>query len=585
MLGNVKATTGFSTFFDRGIEISNPRDIVEHFNDYFVNIGTRLAEAIHSPSTDFTSYLDKTLKTTDSFVLHPTDAWEIIRIVNGFAGKSSCGVDGLPVNLMKECIVHIAEPLSALINVSFCTGVVPDSLKIAKICPIYKGGGEHDFSNYRPISVLPSFSKIYEKAVYNRLSNYFNTKHFFIDNQYGFRPSYSTFMALQDMYDKISQSIEHRESSIGVFLDLSKAFDTVNHDILLCKLSHYGVRGVALEWFSDYLTRRKQCVVFNGVTSDLKNILCGVPQGSILGPLLFIIYVNDITNCSKLLHFILFADDTNIFYSNKCQTGLICTLNFELSLLSDWFRANKLSLNVKKSNYIVFGNNSRESADCAENVVIDGIKIEKVSSTKFVGVYIDENLNWKQHTFHTASKISRSLGMINRVKYILSHDLLLTLYRTMIHPYLLYCNILWGNASMVALKPLILLQKRAVRVITGSDYRAHSNPLFARLSLLNLADINNQQVLLFMYRFKHSLLPSSSCRLLSLSPLQSNYCLRRENDFVLEKYRTVTRKRGISIHGPDLWRSLPDSLKSADSLLIFKRELTRSFFEGYLLVS
>ena len=377
---------------------------------------------------------------------------------------------------MKTSITYIAEPISKIINTSFTSGKYPDELKIAKVCPIFKSGEKSSMSNYRPISVLPSFSKIFEKAVHRRLSEYMDSKKILIKNQFGFRSNHSTYMAIQDMYNKISQSIDNREYSIGIFVDLSKAFDTINHDILFCKLEHYGIRGLALQWFKDYLTNRKQYVSFNNASSSLMDITCGVPPGSILGPLLFILYMNDIVNCSGILYFLLFADDTNIFYSSKNHIDLMKTVNDELHKLSEWFRANKLSLNVNKTNYILFGNRSKACFDSNFCILFDNKLLERVANTKFLGVFIDEDLNWKHHTSQIALKVSRNIGVLNRVKYILSSEILLTLYYSMIHPYFLYCNIVWGGASQIALNSLVCLQKRMLRLISYSMYRAPSRP-------------------------------------------------------------------------------------------------------------
>ena len=178
--------------------------------------------------------------------------------------------------------------------------------------------------------------------------------------QYGFRQNHSAYLAILDMYDSITNAFEKGEFAIGVFIDLSKAFDTINHDILCRKLELYGVRGTPLSWFRDYLSNRSQYVTLNNVSSDLQNITCGVPQGSILGPLLFLIYVNDIVKCSQILQFILFADDTNLFYSSNCIDELLCTVNYELNNLCNWFKANKLSLNIDKTKFILFGRKGKK---------------------------------------------------------------------------------------------------------------------------------------------------------------------------------------------------------------------------------
>jgi len=236
---------------------------------------------------------------------------------------------------MKFSILHTAPYLAKIINLSFTTGFVPNMLKIAKVCHIYKNGYKTDITNYRPISVLPSFSKIYEKLAYNRLSQYAEKLCILNDRQFGFRNNRSTSMAVLEMTDKINEAMENNQFSIGVFVDLSKAFDTVNHNILLNKLYYYGIRGVAYESFKFYLSNRYQYVHFNEHSSSRLSITCGVPQGSILGPLLFLIYINDICHVSKMSHLILFADDTNIFVADHNFNNRICNINYELQLISE----------------------------------------------------------------------------------------------------------------------------------------------------------------------------------------------------------------------------------------------------------
>ena len=568
-------------FAVNGCHVVNKQDVVEHFNKFFVEIGDSLAKTIPPASKSFSSFLQSDVSCANSFVLFMTDIDEILEIVNNFDNKTSYGYDSIPVHIMKQCINEIAAPLVALVNCSFRSGQFPDELKIAKVCPIFKSGDKNIFSNYRPISVLPSFSKIFEKAMFNRLLNYLNINNSLAKNQYGFRPKHSTYMAIQDMYDKISKSLDDREVSIGIFIDLSKAFDTLNHSILLKKLEHYGIRGVSLNWFIDYLSHRKQYVRYNETSSSSLIISCGVPQGSILGPLLFILYMNDIANCSNILHFILFADDTNIFYSCKNYLDLMNVVNEELVKLSNWFRANKLSLNVKKTHYILFGSN-RKKINCTNfSIVLEGNNLDCVSNTKFLGVHIDEELNWKHHTAQIALKISKGLGILNRVKYILPCDVLLMLYYTMIHSYLLYCNIIWGNACQVSLYRLTCLQKRAIRLITRSEYRAHTSPLFKKLCILKLVDIYKLQTLLYMYKARNNMLPQGCIGKVTCATNDTHYNFRNNNDFLLINFKTEIRRKCIAISGPNLWMSISDSIKYTQSIIIFKTRLLQSFFEIY----
>ena len=246
------------------------------------------------------------------------------------------GIGNLIVKGVAKEIVH---PLTTIFNRSLITGKVPNSLKIAKVIPIHKKDDKEIFSNYRPVSVLPCFSKILERLIFNRCTEFIENNNILNAKQFGFRAHHSTYMAIMQLVDKINNAVEKNETTIGVYLDLSKAFDTIDHDILLHKLDYYGFRGIVLDWFRDYLSNRTQYVSYNNNKSDLKTILCGVPQGSILGPLLFILYINDITNTSTLLDFLLFADDTTILFSSSDIVSKIPMINRELSEVSNWFKS------------------------------------------------------------------------------------------------------------------------------------------------------------------------------------------------------------------------------------------------------
>jgi hypothetical protein len=310
---------------------------------------------------------------------------------------------------------------------------------------------------------------------------------------------------IADANDKISKDI-----SMAVFLDLSKAFDTINHDILLYKLCHYGIRGISNKWFSSYLSNRKQYIEMNECKSPVITLTHGVPQGSILGPVLFLIYINDISN-STSLNLLSFADDTTIYHSDCDIDNLTLTLKHELKNIYNWLCANKLCLNVKKTQYCIFSpkNSNYEVKGSVKinNEVINQIgKYNKDECVKFLGIYIDKHLTWKEHINIISSKISRAIFAINRVKHILPHKSLKSLYYTLIHSHITYGIQAWGNGNK---KKLDILQKRALRIINKKGYRSHTDPLFKSAKILKIVDVFKLQASLCMYDLEHDLLPKS----------------------------------------------------------------------------
>ena len=335
-----------------GHEIKNVKEIANEFNNYFSNIGKNLASAIPTINLSFEHYLDS--PQASSFYLFPTSAMEIENIISTLKPSKASGPFSIPTSLLKNLKMVISYPLEILFNHSFATGTVPKQFRLAKVIPIHKKGSVFAVSNYRPISLLSNFNKIIEKLMYNRLINYLGKLSIISDNHFGFRSKHSTIHALLLLTDKIQKAIDKGTYSCGIFLDLCKAFDTVNHNILLTKLEYYGVRGVAHAWFTSYLSDRNQFVSLHGTNSEYQTLTCGVPQGSVLGPLLFLLYVNDICNCSSILEFHLFADDTNVFLSDTNIQKLELNLNIELGKVSHWLNANKLSLNIEKTSFVIF---------------------------------------------------------------------------------------------------------------------------------------------------------------------------------------------------------------------------------------
>ena len=306
------------------------------------------------------------------------------------------GYDEIKNKILQLSVTPIIGLLSFLCNRSLTEGVFPLELKLANVLPLFKSGETMLFNNCRPMSLLCMLSKVFEKIMYSRLLSFLDYHESLIGNQFGFRKFHLSYMALMLMMDQVTKATND-ECVIGIFLDFSKVFGTVNHSILIEKLYHFGIRGNALEWYRSYWSDRSQYVSYNGVRSSTKSITCGVPQGSIHGTLLFLIYINDLYNVCRDSVPILFADDTNLFYKGKKMEYRVKIINGELENISLWLKLNELSLNTKKTHFIMF--HTGKSTMSIPDITIDNQPIDKVEKTKFLGVVIDSKLSWKKTIF------------------------------------------------------------------------------------------------------------------------------------------------------------------------------------------
>ena len=421
--------------------------------------------------------------------------------------------------------------------------------------------------NYRPISILPCFSKIFERLVFDRLINFLFHHEIVYNAQFGFLLKRSTAHAVTHLSDLITQAFERKELAHCTFLDLSKAFDTLDHSILLRKLDHYGIRGVPLNWFKNYLNNRQQFVHYSKTDSNCSVINCGVPQGSILGPLLFVIYMNDISFVKSILVPILYADDTTLFHSHRSPSKAINVCN-EIDKYKSWFNVNKLSLNIKKTTTVLFSP--------THNINFDHDESNLSPSSKFLGVSIDNKLTWQSHIDLVSLKISKGIGILNRLKSFIPVRILVMLYNTLILPYLTYCNIVWGSAYSSRLKRLFILQKRAIRTVTKSGYCDHTKPLFLRLRTLNIFDLHHYQLAIFMYQYTHNVLPDV------FSNMFSHFSSRTRNakNYQLPQMRLTLSQHSVRFAGAKVWNNIPSDIRESPNIQLFK-----SRFKDYLLQS
>lgn len=537
-------------------EVDDPVEIANEFNSFFSSI----ASAFQSQTNPRVVANDR--EPVFSMALTPVDEEEVSRVIQKLNSKKTCDANGISVWLLKQCFKNVLTPLTQLINSSFETGIFPSILKIAKVVPIFKKDDPLQPSNYRPISILPVFSKVFEKIFCERVESYLDHFQLLCNEQFGFRKNKSTIDAINNLIINVVEGLERREHVLSIFLDLSKAFDCVHHEILLHQLEACGIRGLPHKWLSSYLGGRSQYVEISNVLSTKRQISQGVPQGSILGPLLFLIYVNKLPSVKQHGELVLYADDTTLCFKEKTLEQLEIVSFIELNSCIQYFSEINLATNHSKSNMINFSLRQQEHA-VRPAVCVDDVFLEETESTKFLGMYLDRGLTWCDHVDSICAKLASGIFAMRTLDTFCSIEVLKMAYFGLVYPHFAYGLRLWGSCSNARFQRVFILQKKAVRIIKKLNSRESCKNSFRELGLLTLPCLYMYEIIVYC---------KSKCDLVQGRDIHQ-YETRGRDSYRVQQHRlTMTHHLPEQI-GVRLINSLPDEIKQLNSLSIFKNRL------------
>ena len=507
------------------------------FNDFFVSYVKDVRNGINkSPIVDphllVGDYMTSATMSTWSLITE----MHVLEIIMKMKPSKSKDIFDMSNDIIKYVALEILTPLTYCINKCLNDGVFPSRLKTARVIPLFKGGDKSLMKNYRPISLVPVLGKIIETIAKNQLTAYFDAHNLFSSDQYGFRKGISTMDAIETIVTNVYTAMENGELAQITACDLTKAFDCVDHRILLRKLAQYGVSGNALNFFKSYLENRFQIVDLDGVRSDPVVLESGVPQGSILGPLMFLVMINDLPNNVKSAKAVLFADDTNFLTRHKDLTMLNCMTSNAFKEASAWFESNCFSLNDAKTQKIICTSGNRLLYD------------QSTQSIKFLGIHIDKNLNWNAHIDFVATKLSSVLYLLKSLVSEVPSHYVRSAYFSYFQSVVSYGLVIWGNASKI--NDILLLQKKAIRILTGSSYTAHCRPLFVATKILTVINLYIYHILNYVKVELHNFNVTST-----------NYSTRQQNQLEIPFCRLTRTQNSHRVMGLKLFNKLDISVR------------------------
>ena len=507
----------------------------------------------------------------DNIIISVQDVKDNLQILNT---NKATGPDNLNPMLLKQASSELAYPLTKLFNLSLQSSTVPNQWKIANVTPVYKKGSANTVSNYRPISLLSVLGKCMERCIFKYLYNFLHSNNILTPSQSGFRPNDSTVNQLLSISSDFYRAIDQGKEIRVVFFDISKAFDKVWHKGLLHKLSNLGIRGNLLKWFHSYLHNRKQCVVINGTKSYLKNVQAGVPQGSILGPLLFLIYINDLVvniDCNIKL----FADDTSIYITVENPFSSAALLNSDLEKINDWSKKWLVSFNPSKTECMTISNKIKKPFH--PSLIFDDVHLKEVESHKHLGVIFSSNLSWNQHIDEMISKAYARLGQMRKVKFLLDRNCLQKIYFSFIRPALEYADIIWDNLPEYLSRKIENIQLEAARIVTGGNRMASIAFLYRETGWVLLSKRRENHRLVQFFKMFHCKTPEYLSNILEIQTSKDGTHNTRSNNSIREIFaRTKLYYESFFPSTIRLWNTLPNEIQNNPSLNNFKKYLNRS---------
>ena len=546
--------------------ITDQLEIAKTFNLFFTQIGPSLADAFKSSTASDVAKLNH-----DSFDIALVDESVVLNELLNINENKAEGLDGIPPKLVKLCAHYILKPLTFIINFCIQHGVIPKEMKCAKVIPIYKNKGSAlSCTNYRPISILPIYSKILERIINHQIKLHLKFAQIITPHQFGFQEKKGTQDALISFNNSSFSALDASNVIMGIFIDFSKAFDTIDHSILLQKLEAINFSYKTLRLLENYLQNRTQCVMLDESISDPLCITCGVPQGSILGPTLFLLYINDLTQRTSILNPILFADDTNLFYQSKNLNSEIDKINTALKNVFSWCSENKLTINSTKTSYVIIKNH-QNSFKLDTDVVLNDTKLLEAQTIKFLGITIDSTLNWAPHIANLRNELRQSMGLIYQASSFLPKNVLILLYNSLINSKITYCLEVWGNSPDTHLNKILVIQKRLLRIIYHKDPLFHTATLFQDAKILPI----NQ-----LYKFKLCV----KAHLKFYEEVKTNLPYNTRYSALSLDYpkigTTAIGRRQITYQMSDAWNSLPASLRGIKAPPSFKRTLKQHLLDS-----